>query len=241
MTTARLTIIPFSAVLRKTRYGFLHALRALLQVLTTVFLPHIAAAEAIFLLTAFVVYQYLIAPLGLTPAASGLLAVALMTLYGIIAFAYAVVTSCVFAVRVVSGYAEDFLYDIFNAVQEKIASKINSMDEGIAKEHAKVLMQNSIGEVFAIFRSYKLKSLPAAVSTVFIGLLAYVTKSVFLAQIKQTAGATISFGVIFASRATLIGALFLNLRLIATLLLVLLYCVGAAVITLNFVFVFAVK
>lgn len=241
MAIAQLTIIPFSVAFRKARYGFLHALRALLQVLTTVFLPHIAAAEAIFLLTAFALYQSAVVPMQLPSGIAILLALVLMVFYGALAFLYAVLASCVFAVRVVSGYAEDFLHDIFLALQEKVASKVESMDEGFAKDQAKLVIATSINEVFGIFRSYKLKSLPGAVAVVFISLLAFVTKSVFTARIMKMAGPTVNFTSVFASRATLIGALFLNLRLISTVLLVLLYGAGALLIGLNFLFVFVVK
>lgn len=230
-----------ATALQKAQNAFLAALKLLFQILAQVFLPHITGAVGIFLLLAFVVYHVFTGRTDLPASAGTGIILLLLFFYGAFTFIYAVLTSCVFSIRVVSGKMEALMYDVFAALKEKIAAKIENMDEGIAKEQAKVVMRNSIAELFGSFKTYKLTSIPAAIAVLFLSFLTFVTKSVFIGKIMQMSGATISFSAIFASRATLIGAIFLNLRLLSTVLLIVLYGFAGVLVILNFLFVFAIK
>ena len=54
-----------------------------------------------------------------------------------------------------------------------------------------------------------------------------------MARLARIPAATVSFSAVFASRATLVGALILNFRWLATLVLWLLYALGAAAFLFN--------
>ena len=66
-------------------------------------------------------------------------------------------------------------------------------------------------------------------------------RSVLLSRLVKISGQTVQLGKLFAGRATLVGAIFLNLRLFSTLLLIFLYIVGIVALILNFLFVFWLK
>ena len=153
--------------------------------------------------------------------------------FGVLALAYALLTALVFALRSAAVNVEDFLYMLFASVKDKVRSKIDAMDEGIAKQQAKVILENSLREVFAPLKELRFRTLPALVAGVFVSCLTLVSRAVFLARLARLPAATVQFSAVFASRATLVGALILNFRWLATLALWLLYALGAAVMLLS--------
>lgn len=217
----------------RLRAAFLLLLGGLLKVLREIFLPHLLASMGLFTLAGYAVYKAWLGPLGLPAPFSWLLAALVVGAYGGAALLYAVAASLVFSIRAAAGNVEDFLYEVFASLKEQVRARINNMEEGLAKRQAKVILDNSVREVFAPLRSFRLGSAPGAVAGVFLSLLTFVTRSVFLARLARLSGATVNFSAVFASRATLVGALFLNLRWLASAALWLLYALGALALAVN--------
>lgn len=213
----------------KLAAGFMLALGGFLVVLRRVILPHFLAAVAIFMLAAYALYVTYLSSVGLPSFLIWILVLLILSLCATVGFLYAFSTSVVYAIKSAATYAEDFFYELFEALKDRVRQKINSMEEGVAKQQAKVILDSSVREVLSPLKELRFGSVPAILIGVFVSLLTFVSRSVFLARLARISGATISFSAIFASRMTLVGALFLNMRWLATLLLWLLYGVGALV------------
>lgn len=221
-----------SATAERLKAAFLLSLGGLLAVLRGIFLPHLLVSLGLFTLAGYAVYKAWLGP-GLPAPFSWLAALLVVGGYGALALLYALAVSLVFSIRAAAGHVEDFLYEVFASLKDKVRAKINTMEEGVAKQQAKVILDNSVREVFAPLKAFRLGTAPAAVAGIFISLLTFVTRSVFLARLARLSGATVNFSAVFASRATLVGALFLNLRWLATAALWLLYALGALALALN--------
>lgn len=220
---------------------FLLALGELLVVLRKSLLPHLAAGLGLFLMTAYVTYAFILQPLPFPPVVLSVLAGGFFILYGVLAFGYALAAAGIFAVRAACITWESFIDDVIGLVKNKVAAKIDHMNEGLAKDQAKVVVAGSIREVMGGFGRYERKSFIRWISALLLGALALALRSVLIARIAKAAGATVNLGKLFAGRATLVGAVFLNLRFFSTVLLSLLYAAGAGVVLLNFLFVFWIK
>ena len=228
--------VPLSRVAAPTaaqrlKAAFMQSLGGLLVSVRTIFLPHALAAGALFVLAVYAAYTcwatWLPAPF------SWLAGLAALIGCGALALAYALVTSLVCALRHAAVNVEDFLYELFASLKEKVRGKIDAMDEGVAKQQAKVILENSLREVFAPLKELRFNTAPALVAGVFVSLLTFVSRAVFMARLARIPAATVSFSAVFASRATLVGALILNFRWLATLVLWLLYALGAAAFLFN--------
>lgn len=216
---------------QRLKAAFMLALGGLLVVVRTIFLPHLLAAAVLFVVSFYVSYQWCSSWLTepFSWAAGGIVFV----VYGMAALCYALVTSVVFALRSAAVNIEDFLYMLFASLKEKVRSKINSMEEGVAKQQARIILENSVREVFAPLKEFRLAAAPAALAGVLAGVLSWITRSVFLARLAHISGTTVNFSAVFASRATLVGALILNFRWLATVILWVLYAAGAVIFVFN--------
>ena len=216
---------------QQLKAAFILALGGLLVAVRTIFLPHLLAAVVLFALAFYGAYQlcgaWMVAPF------SWITGGVLFVGYGAVALLYALATSLVFALRSAAVNVEDFLYALFGSLKDKVRSKIDSMEEGMAKQQARVILENSVREVFAPLKEFRLQAAPAVAAGILVWLLSGVTRSVFLARLARISGATVNFSAIFASRATLVGALILNFRWLATGVLWILYAAGALVFVLN--------
>ncbi len=224
---------PAAKATERMRAAFVLVLGGILAVLRGVFLPHLAAATALAALSGYTLYHICLAPWHLPSWLLVAAALFLMGIYGALGFAYALLLSLVFSIRAAAGHVEDLLLEVFSNVKDKVRAKIDSMDEGVAKQQAKVILDNSVREVFAPLKAFRFQSGAQAVSVVFLSVLTFVTRAVFLARLAKLGEATINFSAVFASRATLIGALFLNLRWLAALVLWLLYALGIMILLFN--------
>ena len=217
---------PESVPTDKLRNGFIVVLGGLSVLLKRSVLPHISLGGCLWLLTVYAIYKVGFTtwhlPAFLAWSWFGCMAV----LAGVSAAGYVFLTSLFSALKGAAAYAEDFFYELFESLKAKIRSKINDMEEGIAKQQAKVILDNSVREVLAPLKQLRIGSVPVILGTVLLAVLSFISRSVFLARLARVSGATIHFSTIFASRATLVGALFLNMRWLAALLLWLLYAVG---------------
>ena len=113
-----------------------------------------------------------------------------------------------------------------------MVSHLDTMQDSIAKDQAKVLVRGSVGEVFEAVRRQPSK-LPRWVVTLTLGVLMLVVRAVLTARVLKLAGTTIKVSKIFAGKATLVGAVFLNLRFFTTIVLWLVYAAGFGAALLN--------
>ncbi len=211
----------------RLRAGFVLVLGGLLIALKRAVLPHFLLATVLLLVTGYAVYHHVSAwpaPLNwLILFLSGILG-------GVLAMGYAFAGAFLYALKQAATYAEDFFYELFEALKDKIRAQIDSLEEGMAKQQAKLILDNSVREVFAPLKQLRIGSVPGVLLAVLVGILTFVSRSVFIARVARTAGTTVKFSRIFASRATLIGALFLNMRWLATLALWMMYALGVLIL-----------
>lgn len=217
---------------------FKQGLQSLVDVLRRVFLPHLAGGIGVFVLVSYVTYATILKPLPFPSWLITVLAWTFFVLYGGAAFIYALVAASVFALRSACIAWEDFLDGLITRVKDNLASRLDNWNDGIAKEQAKVLVRGSVREVLWVDGRRQLQSVPRWLTTVFLGALVLALRSVLVARIVKVSGQTIRLGKLFAGRATLVGAVFLNLRLFSTLLLWLVYAIGLVVLVFNFLVVF---
>lgn len=216
---------------QRLKAAFVLSLGGWLAAVRTIFLPHFLAAGVLFVFASYALYKV---GFGALPEPFSYLLVGIcFIIYGILALAYALLTSLVCGLRNAAIHAEDFLYELFSSLKEKVRGKIEGMDEGIAKQQAKVILENSLHEVFSPLKELRFNTAPALIAGVLLSFLTFVSRAVFMARLSRLPAATVSFSAVFASRATLVGALVLNFRWLASLLLWLLYGLGAAALLIN--------
>ena len=220
---------------------FAQALQGLADILRKVFLPHLAAGLGLFILSVYSVYSFVLSPARLPPPLETLIAGALFLGYGLLAFVYSFITACAFALRIACATWEEFIDNTLDQVKQAAANKIDDMNEGLAKDQAKIIVSGSVREVFGEFNKSKKTSFGRALARCILGATSLAMRSVLLARVVKISGQTVQLGKLFAGRATLVGAIFLNLRLFSTLLLLCLYVLGATALTFNFLLVFWLK
>ena len=199
-------------------------------VLQKVFLPHLAAGMGAFLIMAYATYALVLEPAHLPATFHFILAFLFFGLYGFAAFTYSCFTASIFALRTACVTLEDFIDDMLAQVKENLAARIDDMNEGLAKDQAKVLVSGSVRDVFQTVRKQELKKFPRLLAALFLGAITIAMRSVLIARIAKISSTTVQLSKVFAGRATIIGAIFLNLRLFSTLLLLFVYGVGGAVL-----------
>ena len=202
------------------------------------FLPHLMGGIGVFLLVAYVTSSTLFASWVFPLKWLGIWLVLL--LYGALAFGYSFFTTCVFALRLACVEWNDFIDNILSLVQERAASQLTNMNVGLTKPEARHLVRGSVRDVFSSVEQQQ-TGLPHGFVILCLGLLAAAMRAVLSAKIMKWSGRTIQLGKVFAGKATLVGAIFLNLHLFATLLLGLCYLVGLVVLIINIYFVFLLK
>ncbi len=211
--------------------AFTSCVRGVADILRRVFLPHLLAGLGLFALMAYVSYQTFLVPLSVPTAFKNSLAVVFFFIYAIAIFGYMLVAASVFALRLACITWEDFIDDTLNQVQEKMISHLDSLNDSVAKDQAKVLVRGSVREVYESTR--RSSTLPRWLITVTLGTLMLAVRAVLTARILKLAGTTIKVSKIFAGKATLVGAVFLNLRFFSSLLLILVYGLGGIVLLAN--------
>ena len=211
---------------------FAQALQGLADILRKVFLPHLAAGLGLFIISVYSVYSFVLAPVHLPPPAEFILVGALFLGYGLAAFAYSFITCATW---------EEFIDNTLDQVKQAAAHKIDDMNESLAKDQAKVIISGSVREVFGEFNQGRKTSFGRALTRLLLGVTSLAMRSVLLSRLVKISGQTVQLGKLFAGRTTLVGAIFLNLRLFSTLLLIFLYILGIVALILNFLFVFWLK
>ena len=202
------------------------------------FLPHLLGGIGVFWLVAYVTSAALFAmwPFPFKWLGMGVV----LLLYGALAFGYSFFTTCVLALRLACVEWNEFIENILSLVQERVASQLTDMNVGISKPQATQLVRGSVRDVFSSVKQQQ-TGLPRGIVILCLGLLAAAVRMVLSAKIMKWSGRTVRLGKVFAGKATLVGAIFLNLHLFATLLLALCYAVGLGVLVINVYFVFLLK
>lgn len=201
------------------------------------FLPHLLGGIGLFLLVAYVTGTLFSAwPTGLKWLSSCVL----LALYGACAFIYSLFTACVFALRAACVHWNDFIDGVLDLVQTQTAHHVADMNTGLSKPQARSVIRGSVGDVFSSLRAQQ-TAWPRLFLWVGLGALALAVRAVLSAKIGKWASRTVQLSKLFAGRATLVGAVFLNLHFFSTVLLWACYAFGAAVAVLNVYFVFLLK
>ena len=202
------------------------------------FLPHLLGGVGLFLLLSYVTAGTLFST---WPVGFKWLAISItLVLYGIAAFCYSLFTACIFAVRAACVHWNDFIDGVLDLVQTQTARRVADMQVGLSKPQARSLVRGSVREVFTSLRRQE-ASFPCLFLWVGLGALALAVRAVLSAKINKWASRTVQLSKVFAGRATLVGAVFLNLHFFATVLLGACYVLGAAVAVVNIYFVFLLK
>ena len=201
-------------------------------------LPHFAIGLGLFLLTAqissFVLFSSWASPWRW-------LAMGVVILcYAVAAFCYSFFTTCLLALRLACTHWDEFLEAVLDRVQTYAAEKAAQLNTGLTKSQAKTILRASIRETVAGFRPSQ-TGMARALALFTAAVTAMAVRGVLFSKIAKWSGRTIQLGKLFAGKATLVGAIFLNLRLFSTLLLALCYALGAAGFVLNIYFVFLLK
>ena len=149
-------------------------------------------------------------------------------------------TSCVLALRLACVEWNDLIEDILGLVQNRAASQLTDMNMGLSKPQATYVVRGSVRDVFAVAKEQQ-NGTWRWLAVLCLGMLGTVMRVVLSAKILKWSGRTVKLSKLFAGRATLVGAVFLNLHLLATLLLCLCYAFAGAVVLVNIYFVFLLK
>lgn len=216
---------------------FTSCVRGVSVVLRRVFLPHLLAGLGLFIAMAYASYQVFLSPLNLPVIFKNSLALLLLLIYGTVIFGYALLAACVYALRLACITWEDFIDDTLDQVQTKMISHLDTLNDSLAKDQAKVLVRGSVREVYESTR--RSSTLPRWLVTVTLGALMLAVRAVLTARILKLAGTTVKISKIFAGKATLVGAVFLNLRFFSTLLLGVVYLLGLGALFINIALVWS--
>ena len=202
------------------------------------FFPHLIGGVGLFVLVSYVTACTLFAT---WPGPFKWIGVGvLFVCYGGAALCYSFFTACVYALRLACVRWNDFIDDILELVQQQTAKQVADMNVGLSKPQAASLVRGSVRDVFVSLRQTQAPG-PRWVLLAGLGCLAVAVRAVLRAKILKWTGRTVQLGKLFAGRATLVGAVFLNLHFFATVLLCACYALGAAVLAVNIYFVFLLK
>lgn len=196
------------------------------QIFKNVLLPHLAAGFGILLICVYVGYEVFIVPHVLPGFVQAILVGGLLVVYGALALGYSILAACTFAFYEACVAWEDFIAYLLDCVQEKALAQLENMDESLAKDQAKVLIRGSVREVLRTVKQQELTAWPRWLASLCLGGLVLAMRSVLVARIIKWSGTTVKLSKIFAGKATLVGAIFLNLRFFALLLLGIIYGIG---------------
>lgn len=231
----------FSAAAEQTRAVLQKALQALLQGMVKVFLPHLLLGLAIGTMAgaaAFYSASTLLEPYPALKLGWGMI---LFIFCGGAAVLYGLATAGLFALRLVGGQVEDFIYAFFTAVKEKALLRVDNMEESLAKERVKQILAGSINEASSVLKNYRFQTVASVLATVVERGVIWMTKSVLFSRVVKLPGKAVSLSAVFSGRATLVGAILLNFQLLSGIVLWGLYLAGAGFFLFNMLVVFAGK
>ena len=212
--------------------AFRPVLSGLLQLLQKVFLPHLAAALGLWLVTFFVFARA-------WDAAASLVAlkVAAEVVFGVVSggvlFVYGFLAACMCAVRIGSASWEDFLDAQFTRVEAAVLAKAGNADRDMPKSEAEALVAGSVQDTLAPLKQ-KGPLLAVWSAAVLLGLMRMALRSVLVRQMAKMSGTTLRMSRLFAGKATLAGAVLLNLHFLAIVAQIGLYMAGLLLLAADF-------
>ena len=212
---------------------FKQALRGFLRIFQSVVLPHACWALVLLLITSFTTYHFLVIFFPFPAFLAKSLLVLFLIGYALAAFVYLLLTSGLSALRRACMVWSEFIEDLFARVQAHALAQIDNADDRLPKPQAKVLVTGSVAQVIKSLPAQGSSSLGKWISSFALNCVAWAIRFVLVAKIVKVAGKTIQIGKLFAGRATLAGAVFLNLRFFSTLLLCTLYILGGLLLVGN--------
>ena len=198
----------------------------MVAIFQNVLLPHLVTGLGLLAVSVYVGYSVWVAPFHLSGKISAFLVGLLAIFYGGLLLGYSLLAAGTFALYEACAVWEDFIDDLLDAVRQRALAKLEDMDESLAKDQAKVLIRGSVREVISTVRRNEFSSWPRGLVVLCLGGLTLALRSVLVARIIKWSGRTIKLSKIFAGKATLVGAIFLNLRFFALLLLSVVYGIG---------------
>ncbi len=233
MTIERPEPIPLSAdaAAPDSSSALTQGILGVIRLLRRVLLPHLVVGLGFFIFLSYVTYQTFFPSLYLPAGLKNILAVLFFLSYGAIVFFYSLTASGVYALWLACTTWENFIDDMLERVQDKMISRLDEFQDSIAKDQAKVLVRGSVREVYENTR--RSTTLPRWGVALTLGALMLVVRAVLTARVVKVAGTTIKVSKLFAGKATLVGAIFLNLRLFSALLLGAIYLIGCVALVLN--------
>lgn len=202
------------------------------------FLPHLLASAGIFMVVAHATALSLFASWDFS--FKWLAIFLLLALYGVLALGYSAVTSGLFALRLACRQWDSFLEEVLTQVQDRAVAQVTDWEVGLSKPQAQAVVRGSVREVFSA-RPASRNGLGRLFVFIMAGITSAALRAVLFAKIAKWSGKTIQISKLFAGKATLAGAVLLNLHFFTTLLLWLCYAVGGAILVVNIYFVFLLK
>lgn len=234
METNSIPLSPAEPILQdKSQNLLLQILKGFFYIFQTVILPHLLLAFILLLLTGYTTYRFVFHLTFLPNGFLIFLFIVLLLLYAFLAFGYLFLTTGICALRRACVSWEEFIESLFERIQENALGQLNRLQDSMPKEQAKVLVTGSIRHVVGGLKPQSLPALSRWLAAFTLGCLTLALRGVMIAKIIKFSGKTIQIGKLFAGRATLAGAVFLNLRFFSTLLLGILYLIGLIVFVLN--------
>ncbi|MCL2888523.1 MAG: hypothetical protein FWF35_04435 [Elusimicrobia bacterium] len=204
--------------------------------MVTVVLPYIFGSMALAAVGIVCVYKFAFAPGAYRGAAQMWAAVILGVIYLPLSFFYGIFLACLSTLRSVAGVMEGAVSDFILRLKKYSEHKVNSMQEGLPKQHAQLLLNAGIKEVTAQYNAYRPKGIARALSAFLLAFIVYASRKILFKEVKQ-AGAEITLGMMFAGPQSLAAAAVLNLKLTATALLVLGWILGLIILSGLLVFI----
>ncbi len=202
------------------------------------FLPHLLASAGIFMLAAQVSAWVFFS--AWASSFKWVCIILMLAVYGAFAWGYSLVTSGLFALRLACQHWDGFFEELLDQVQQQAAVQVSNADTGLSKPQARAVVRGSVREVFAA-RPDSQKGISRVFLFVTAGVTMAVLRAVLFSKIAKWSGRTIQISKLFAGKATLAGAVLLNLHFFTTVLLGLCYAAGVLVLAVNIYFVFLLK
>ncbi len=188
------------------------AANAFFKHMATVVLPFIFGSVAVVLVWAYFVfgmrnlegYQFGLAVLGIL-------------FFGSLAFIFGLFMAFLSSLKKIAVYVEDFASELIAKLKAKMAEKVSSMDEGLTKQQAEVLLKSTLKDIRATYKETKATGAGKAVLILILSLTTWLVGKVLVGRIKEASGMDISVGLLFASPVIIVSAVFFNMRALLTL------------------------
>lgn len=200
--------------------------------LAVVVLPYILGSVAIALVWAYFAFSLNT----LSGAQAVVVYSAVFLVCGAFAFVYGTGMAVISTLKSIVIYIEDFASEMFDKVRARMESKVASMDEGIAKQQAELLLKSSIKEVAAVYKQYAPKGALRAGLILILSIVTWLVSKILLGRVKEATGMDITVGILFANKVLIISAIFFNMRLLLSFMQVLGFVFGAIILILPIIF-----